>query len=65
MPVTCKQSHGKWRIVNPQGAIEMTEKGNGGGHASREACMAQARAINANIESDKASTRTNMAKDWH
>jgi hypothetical protein len=51
MPVTCKQVAGKWRIVDTSGNVEKTEKGtprDGEGHETREECMAQARAINAN-----------------
>lgn len=50
MPVTCRQISGKWYIVSGSGTIEKTDKGNPRGvHESREACMAQARAINASL----------------
>jgi hypothetical protein len=52
MPVTCRHVNAKWRIVDGSGAIETTEQGNprdGGGHDSEDACMAQARAINASL----------------
>ncbi len=49
MPVHCEKREGKWRIVEPSGHIARTKNKkprDGGGHASRSACEAQARAIN-------------------
>lgn len=55
MPVRPVKINGKWRIVHdtPKGAsISKSKHGkpvDGGGHASREQAMAQARAINASL----------------
>lgn len=52
MPVTCKLMGGKHRIVGPDGKVETNNAGtalDGGGHATRAACMKQAAAINANL----------------
>lgn len=57
MPVTAKKIGKKWRVVAAaDGQIETTAKGHavdGGGHATREEAMAQARAINANMVKKK------------
>lgn len=53
MPVTCKEIMGKFRIVEAAtGRISKTSKGHavdGGGHKTKAACSAQARAINASL----------------
>ena len=50
MPAEVKRINRLWRIVGPDGAIEMTVKGkprDGGGHPSKKVAMSQARAMNA------------------
>lgn len=55
MPVKCVKRNGTWRIVGPDGSIETNAKGNaldGGGHDSKQDCVAQARAVNANMQKE-------------
>lgn len=50
MPVKCRKRDDRYRIVNQDGDIERTEKGNaldGSGHKTKAACERQAAAINA------------------
>ena len=50
VPASVQRRDGKYRVVEPDGTLVTDEDGNavdGGGHDSREAAMAQARAINA------------------
>lgn len=51
MPATCVKQGEKWRVVEPGGSVVKNSEGtpvDGGGHDSENACMSQARAINAN-----------------
>jgi hypothetical protein len=51
MPVACKEINGKWRLVGKDGKPEMNAGGNaadGGGHPDEQACLKQARGVNAN-----------------
>ena len=64
MPVTCDQQRAKWRIVERTGRVALTDNGNpldGGGHDDREACMAQARAINASVERSTEADKAEIA----
>ena len=66
MPVTCDQQRAKWRIVERSGRVSLTDSGNpvdGGGHDDREACMAQARAINASLEKRAESDKQEVSKE--
>lgn len=50
MPASVKKQGGKYRVVEPSGAVVKNKAGtavDGGGHASKEKAAAQARAINA------------------
>lgn len=53
MPVKVMECHGKFRVVEAaSGLVAVTPQGSardGGGHATRAAAEAQARAINASI----------------
>ncbi len=56
MPVSVAEREGKYRIVGPDGKIEMTSEGHprdGGGHVTREEAARQQRAINMHL-ADKA-----------
>ena len=50
MPANVRRINRLWRIVGPDGKVELTAKGkprDGGGHPSKEVAMSQARAMNA------------------
>ena len=52
MPVSVVERNGKYRIVGPDGRIEMTPEGHardGGGHATHEEAARQQRAINMHL----------------
>ena len=52
MPVSVRRIAGKYRIVGPDGKIEMTPQGHardGGGHATRAEAARQQRAINMHV----------------
>lgn len=56
MPVSIREIDGKYRIVEPGGAIATTPQGHardGGGHKTRAQAAAQQRAINASLEKRK------------
>lgn len=64
MPVTCKLISGKYRIVGPDGGVETNDAGtpvDGKGHATREACMRQARAINSNLAGEEKAMSADVA----